>query len=158
MLLHKQIFCLFGHGRRAAGKYFVFRQVGVVLCRDVLYVPFSSLPALSGAGQYGGEAGVFQTACQPLCFFEGIQIILMTRAPVEMDGAAAVLADKVEQDAADGGVACAGCQQDDGFAAIFLQGKRTERTFNADDAFFFDFGFAAENHFRADTVFAPADV
>lgn len=130
----------------------------MVLCRDVLYVTFSSLPALSGAGQYGGEAGVFQTVCQPLCFFEGIQIILMTRAPVEMDGAAAVLADKVEQDAADGGVACAGCQQDDGLAAVFLQGKRTERAFNADDAFFFDFGFAAENHFRADTIFAPADV
>ena len=30
--------------------------------------------------------------------------------------------------------------------------------FDADDAFFFDFGFAAENHFRADAVFAPADV
>lgn len=103
MLLHKQILCLFGHSRRAAGKYFVFRQVGVVLCRDVLYVPFFPLPALSGAGQYGGEAGVFQTVCQRLRFFERVQIILMTRAPVEMDGAAAVLADKVEQDAADGG-------------------------------------------------------
>ena len=82
----------------------------------------------------------------------------MTRAPVEMDSTAAVLADKVEQDAADGGIACAGCQKDDRFAAVFLQVKRTERAFDANNAFFFDFGFAAENHFRADTVFAPADV
>lgn len=58
-----------------------------------------------------------------------------------MDGAFAVLEDEFEQDAADGGIACAGCQQDDGFFAVFLKGKRAERSFDADDAFFFNLGF-----------------
>lgn len=134
MLLHKQIFaCSVIAGEPQANTSYSDRSGWSCAAMSCTW-PF--LPCQpSGTGQYGGEAGVFQTACQPLCFFEGIQIILMTRAPVEMGSAAAVLADKVEQDAADGGVACVGCRQDDGFAAVFLQGKRTERAFNADDAF-----------------------